>query len=167
MKALTVGFFLFIGLIIFGLINSCSKSPACWGDDENKGIIEKYYQIHDFPMCIETYVNEHGKLIVKSSDELMSITDSNCYNLPEAGYSLYPPDIDFNEYTLLGFWSTGQCETKFIREILLNETDKRYTFTITVKDCGTCKSMRYDANLVLVPKLPDGFMVDFILEDKD
>ncbi len=118
-------------------------------------------------MCIEAYVNEHGKLIIKSSVELLSITDSNCYNLPEAGYSSYPPVIDFNEYTLLGFWTTGQCETKFIREVLKNETDNKYTYTITVKDCGTCKSERYDANLVLVPKISDGFMVDFILEDKD
>lgn len=160
-------FLFYIALIFFGIINSCSKSPECRGDDENKGIIEKYYNVHDFPMCIETYVNEHETLIVISSVELLSITDSNCYNLPEAGYSLYPPEIDFNQYSLLGFWSTGQCEANFIREIIKNETDKKYTYTITVKDCGTCKSMRYDANLVLVPKIPDGYVVDFILEDKD
>jgi len=158
---------LFLALIIFGIINSCSKSPACWGDDVNKGIIEKYYNTHDFPMCIETYVNENEFIILKSSVELLGITDSNCYNLPEAGYSSYPPDIDFNEYTLLGFWTTGQCETKFIREVLKNETDKIYTYKIIVNECGTCKSLRYDANLVLVTKIPDDFMVDFILEDSD
>ena len=160
-------FFLFIALIIFVIINSCSKSPACWGDDENKGIIEKYYNVRDFPMCVEAYVSENENLIIKSSVELLNITDSNCYNLPEAGYTTNPPDIDFNEYSLLGFWTTGQCETKFIREILSNETDKKYTYKIKVKDCGTCKSIRYDANLVLVPKIPDGFIVDFVLEDSD
>lgn len=154
-------------LITLWTINSCSKSPACWGGDENHGIIEKNYSIHDFPMCIETYVNENEKLIIKSTAELLSITDSNCYNLPEAGYSSSPPDIDFNEYTLLGFWTTGQCETKFIREVIKNETDKIYTYKIIVKDCGTCKSERYDANLVLVPEIPDDYTVDFIMEDKD
>jgi hypothetical protein len=156
-----------MALLFFGLINSCSKSPVCWGDDVNKGIIEKYYNVHDFPMCVEAYVNENEKLIIKSSAELLNITDSNCYNLPEAGYSADPPDIDFNEYCLLGFWATGQCETKFIREILKNETGKKYTYKIKVKDCGTCKSERYDANLVLAPKIPDGFIVDFVLEDSD
>jgi hypothetical protein len=158
---------LFIALSIFGIISSCSKSPACWGDDVNKGIIKDYYNIHDFPMCVEVYVNENEDLIIKSSLELSNITDSNCYNLPEAGYSSTPPDIDFNEYSLLGFWATGQCETKFIREVLKNETDKKYTYKIKVKDCGTCKSERYDANLVLVPKIPDGFIVDFVLEESD
>jgi len=160
-------FLLLIALIIFVTISSCSKSPACWGDDENNGIIEKYYNVRDFPMCVEAYVSENEKLIIKSSAELLNITDSNCFNLPEAGYSANPPDIDFNEYSLLGFWTTGQCETKFIREILKNETDKKYIYKIKVKDCGTCKSERYDANLVLVPKIPDGFIVDFVVEDSD
>ena len=158
---------LYFALIIFGIANSCSKSPVCWGDDENKGIIDKYYNVHDFPMCVEAYVNENKKLIIYYSADLLNITDSNCYNLPEAGYSSTPPDIDFNEYSLLGFWATGQCETKFIREVLKNETDKKYTYKIKIKDCGTCKSERYDANLVLVPKIPDGFIVDFVLEDSD
>jgi hypothetical protein len=158
---------LFLALLIFGIINSCSKSPACWGDDENKGIIEKYYNVYDFPMCVEAYVSENEKLVIKSSSELLNITDSNCYNLPEAGYSSTSPDIDYNEYSLVGFWTTGQCETKFIREVIKNETDKIYTYKIKVKDCGSCKSERYDANLVLVPKIPDGFIVDFVLEDCD
>lgn len=160
-------FLLFIALIIFVIINSCSKSPVCWGDDVNKGIIEKYYHFHDFPMCVEAYVYENEKLIIKSSVELLNITDSNCYNLPEAGYSTNPPDIDFSEYSLLGFWTTGQCETKFIREILKNETDKKYIYKIKVKDCGTCKKLRYDANLVLVPKIPNDFAVEFVLQDTD
>jgi hypothetical protein len=156
-----------ITLIIFGFIISCSKSPVCWGDDANNGIIEKCYDAHDFPACVESCVNEHENLIIRSAVELSSLTDSNCNNLPEAGYSASPPEIDFNEYSLLGFWATGQCETKFIREVIKNETDKKYTYRIKIKDCGTCKSERYDANLVLVPKISDGFTVDFVIEDND
>ncbi len=158
---------LITALVIFAFINSCSKSPFCRGDDENKGIIEKHYSVRDFPMCVEAFVNENETLIIKSTTELLNITDSNCYNLPEAGYSADTPDIDFDVYSLLGFWSTGQCEAKFIREILNNETDKKYIYKIKVKDCGTCKSERYDANLVLVPKIPDGYIVDFVIEDSD
>ena len=156
---------LFIVLVISVIINSCSKSPACSGDDVNKGIIEKYYNVHEFPMCVEAYVSENETLIIKNSAELSNITDSNCYNLPEAGYSSVPPDIDFSEYSLLGFLTSGQCESKFIREVSKNESDKIYTYKIIVKVCGTCKSLRYDANLVLVPKIPDGYTVDFVIVD--
>lgn len=160
-------FSLSLALIIFGIVISCNKSPVCWGDDVNKGVIEKYYDVRDFPMCVEVYVNENEKLIINGPLDLSNITDSNCYNLSEAGYSSTPPDIDFYEYSLLGFWATGRCETKFIREVSKNETNKKYTFKIKVKDCGTCKSERFDANLVLLPKIPDGFIVDFVLEDSD
>jgi hypothetical protein len=159
--------FFYLAIILFVVTNSCSKSPACWGDDKNEGLIEKYYTTHDFPMCFETYVNEYKQVVITSEEELLNIIDSNCYNLPEAGYSSVPPDIDFNTHSLLGFYASGQCETKFIRKVSEDESDKKYTYTIEVKDCGTCKSMRTDANLVLVTKLPVGYTVDFILKDKD
>jgi hypothetical protein len=159
-------FFRFVILIlVLAILNSCSKSPKCWGEDENKGIIVKDYSTRDFPMCIEAYVSEHQQMIITSEEELAGIVDSNCVNIPEAGYSTVPPDIDFNTNSLLGFWATGQCETKFIREVSANETDQKYVYEITVKECGTCKSERYDPNLVLVPKLPDGYSVDFTLRN--
>jgi hypothetical protein len=101
-----------LALVFFAVTSSCSKSPACWGNDKNEGLIEKYYTAHDFPMCLEAYVNEHKQVVITSEEELLNIVDSNCYNLPEAGYNSVPPDIDFNTYSLLGFYATGQCETK-------------------------------------------------------
>lgn len=154
-------------LLFFGLINSCSKSTTCGGDDINKGIIVKYYNVHDFPMCVQEYVNEYKELIIRSNSELLNITDSNCYNLPEVGYSTDPPDINFNEYSLLGFYSSGQCEVKFIRDVTKSEINNKYSYRIIVNDCGDCKMMRTDANLVLVPKIPDNYIVDFVLEDRD
>jgi hypothetical protein len=158
---------LLMALLFFGLIYSCSKSTICGGEDINKGIIVKYYNVHDFPMCVQEYVNENKELIIRNNNELLNITDSNCYNLPEVGYSTNPPDINFNEYSLLGFYSSGQCEVKFIREVTKNEINQKYTYKIIVNDCGTCKIMKYDANLVLVPKIPDDFIVDFVLEYSD
>jgi len=158
--------FLF-ALICLLFADSCSKSPVCWGDDANKSIIEKYYNTHDFPMCVEGYIQENEYLIVRNMNELLNITDSNCYNLPEAGYALNPPEIDFNNFSLLGFWVTGQCETKFIRDVIKDEELRKYIYKIIVKDCGSCEKERYDANLILVPKLPDDFMVEFKKEDGD
>lgn len=149
--------------LVLAITGSCSKSPACRGGDEDKGIIVKDYSMRDFPMCVEAYVNEHQQMVITSEEELAAIVDSNCINLPEAGYSTVPPEIEFNTHSLLGFWATGRCETKFTREVSENETDKKYVYEIRVKECGACESERYDANLVLVPKLPAGYSVDFII----
>jgi hypothetical protein len=157
-------FFLII-LLAIGF-SSCSKSPACKGQDENNGIIEKYYGNHNFPMCMETYVNEQGTLVIRSNEELSTIIDSNCANLPEAGYSEDPPEIDFSKYSLLGFWATGGgCEIKIVREVTSSDEDGKYYYKIKIIECGLCDMLRYDANLVLVPKLPEDFKVDFLLNN--
>jgi hypothetical protein len=151
-------------LISLGIL-SCSKSPSCKGGDENKGIIEKYYHIHDFPMCVEAYVSEKGTMVIRSEEELSAIVDSNCVNLPQAGYSDIPPDIDFSNHCLLGFWVTGGgCEVKYIREVLQHDSDKKCTYKIKVRECGSCDMLRYDANLVLIQKIPDDWTVQFIRE---
>ena len=158
-----------IGILIFLSVSfilhiSCNKSPACKGDDKNNGMIEKYYRMHDFPMCVEAFVNENGTMVIRSGDELSAITDSNCINYPEAGYSNEPPQIDFSEYSLLGFWTTGGgCNIRFIREVSRDDTNNKYLYEIRVNECGSCEMLRYDANFVLVPRLPDGYTVDFIV----
>ena len=153
-------------LIIISLaatgFTSCNKSPSCRGGDENNGIIEKYYQIHDFPMCVEEFVSENGTMVVRTQEELSAILDSGCVNLPEAGYSVTPPEIDFNTYGLLGFWVTGGgCEIKYTREVNIDNDAKKYNYKIKVRECGGCDMLRYDANLVLVPAIPPDYVVEF------
>ncbi|MEN8223938.1 MAG: hypothetical protein ABFS05_01145, partial [Bacteroidota bacterium] len=121
--------------------------------------------MHDFPMCVEMYVDQHATLIITSQEELESILDSNCLNLPQAGYSTDPPEIDFDEFSLLGQWATGSCETKFIRDVDKDDDKKTIIYSIKVRDCGVCKKERYDANLVLIPKIPAGYSVEFEVND--
>lgn len=152
-------------LISLGMF-SCSKSPSCKGRDENKGIIEKYYHIHDFPMCVEAYVSEQGTMVIRSEEELSAITDSNCINLPEAGYSTAPPEIDFSQHSLLGFWVTGGgCDVRFIREVNRDDDVKKYVYKIKVIECGLCDMLRYDANFVLLPAIPGEYKIEFSLDE--
>ena len=165
--SLTIAKKLPVLLILISLgVYSCSKSPVCNGDDENKDDIEQSFRIHDFPMCVEAYVNENGTMVIRTQEELTAILDSGCVNLPEAGYSVAPPEIDFSQHSLLGFWVTGGgCDVKYIREVTRKDDAKKYVYRIKVKECGSCDMLRYDANLVLVPQVPDDYSVEFIKQE--
>jgi hypothetical protein len=157
---------LFLLIILAVASSSCSKPTSCRGDDKNNGAIIRYYRMQDFPMCMETFVNEKGTMVIRTSQELSAIVDTSCINLPGAGYSDEPPQIDFTEYSLLGFWATGGgCDIKMIREVNIDNNAKKYEYKIKVIECGSCDMLRYDANLVLVPKLPEDYSMNFLLDN--
>lgn len=84
-------------------------------------------------------------------------------NTPECiGMTL--PEIDFNTQTLLGLYADGTCNVGFDRIVLSDDDLKRYTYTVGVNACGTCESLRFSMNWVIVPKLPADYTVDFIVE---
>ncbi|MFT7344163.1 MAG: hypothetical protein ACI9XP_000746 [Lentimonas sp.] len=90
---------LFIILIFAGLISSCSKSPKCWGDDKNQGIVNSAIRIDCAP---------NGEQFIISDDSIYrSLFPSSCNS----------PAIDFNSNSLLGLYADGGCELKFIREV--------------------------------------------------
>lgn len=153
-KKLIIATSIAIALIIF--INSCSKSPKCWGENKNKGIIEKSADIRCEPM---QDIHE------------FAITDDSSYkkvftNRLTGELTCDLPSFDFEKYTLLGQYADGQCETKFIREVFKEESLQRYHYKVTVKNCGACKSSAYSYNWVLVPKLENGWTVSFEVDEK-
>jgi len=84
-------------------------------------------------------------------------------NTPECvGTTL--PEIDFNTQTLLGLYADGTCNVGFDRIVLRDDDLKRYTYTVGVNACGTCESLRFSMNWVLVLKLPADYTVEFIVE---
>lgn len=73
--------------------------------------------------------------------------------------------IDFDKHTLIGIeLNTGYCRTPLGLEAqaVKDETEKQYTLKITyIGPQGTCRALsQYDLWL-LVPKLPDNYMVKF------
>ena len=76
------------------------------------------------------------------------------------------PIIDFNNNSLLGLFTTGSCEVKYIREVTRNESEENYHYRVVVKSCGTCKKEGYAYNWVTVPKIPENWNVTFEIENK-
>ncbi|KKM87198.1 hypothetical protein LCGC14_1271400 [marine sediment metagenome] len=144
-------------LILF--LASCSKSPLCWGDDKNKGLIVSEVNIN-LAGCLDQDNNTGKQYIIDSNEEYYSLTENSNYC-----DSSDLPYVDFGKYTLLGQYATGGCEVKFIREVSYNSETQEYLYSIIVRDCGACQSMRYDMNLVLVPKLPENSNVKFIIKE--
>ena len=138
-------------LLLALFLSSCSKSPKCWGEDENHGIIETSLQIH----C-EPYSENSDFLILSDSAYKAIFTHPNngelCTTLPY---------VDFNIHTVLGIYATGQCEVKYIREVRRFDAERKYQYVVVVKSCGTCKRQGYSYNWVLVPRLPEGWSVTF------
>lgn len=143
-------------IFVIGISFSCSKSPKCWGGDENKGIIENSFSIDCEPIS-----DQQEYIINDDSTFTQLFTDTISGQL-----KCTLPVIDFNNYSLLGFFADGQCEVIFIREVSREEDDENYHYGLNVKSCGTCKSYAYSYNWVSVPKIPDNWTVTFEKEDK-
>ena len=145
-----------IYLILVGSLFACSKSPKCWGDDKNKGIIKESIQINGFPnTTADNYVVDSNiEYVELFTDTTGGIMIDNL------------PDIDFNENTLLGIEVNGQCNIKLISEVTSKAEDNTYLYKIIIKSCGLCKSAIYKINWITVPKLPNGWNVTFETVDK-
>lgn len=140
-------------LIIISFSFACSKSPKCWGDNKIKGeIIESI----SFPICsLQPGLND-GEYIIRDSSDLAIFEDC----LPDDF------EIDFNEVSILGRPTGFQCKAKFIREVSIDNSNKKYIYSITIKECGTCKSMGFTDNFVIVPAIPEDYSVSFDIEYK-
>ena len=139
---------LFTIILFAGLVSSCSKSPKCWGDDKNKGIINGSIRIDCEP---------NGEQFIINDDSTYKETFSSSCTLPT---------VDFSSYTLLGLYADGGCEVKFIREVTQLDNENKYHYKVTVKSCGACKKLGYSYNWVTVPKLPSGWTVTYEIDEK-
>ena len=104
------------------------------------------------------------------------IRDENTYRMYEDSMKIYPisdPPVDcdtatlvsinFNEYTLLGMaTSHGACDT-LTRKIWKDEVNNKIVYDIDIKEyTGGCVLILYmPLNLVLIPKIPDDYFVEF------
>jgi len=147
---------LFAILVFVALFCSCSKSPKCWGDNKNKGIIISSIQIDCFPSIIK------DNYIISSDSAYQQIF----YNSSTGQTNCNLPAIDFNKYTLLGVRASGQCEIKVIREVTSLDNENKYHFKVTIKSCGLCKKIAFIDNWVTVPKLPSSWEVRFEIVEK-
>jgi len=139
---------LFAGFLcaILSLFTACEKHPKCWGDDKKKGVIIDELEINCPPAI-------HSSTYIVTSD-------SSYKNLFSLSCSL--PEIDFNQVSLLGFFTSGSgCNTKYIREVIVHKTEPHFDYNVTIRNCGFCFESDVHFNWVTVPKLPEGWSVKF------
>jgi len=124
----------------------CRKYPQR-GESVNKGEIVGNYTLPEcyYPVRPGNYVT-----IDDSSDLETSCTPG-------------PLNINFNEHSVLGISISGKCDLKIIREVTIDSDAKVYTYKISFKDAGLCGSKITNLNMVLVPKIPSDYRVDFII----
>lgn len=129
---------------------SCSKSPACWGKDKAEGIIKETVAIDCWPVSRQTAYS------ITTQERLEFI-----FEIENQEPLCTLPDIDFETESLLGLFTTGECETKYIRSVEESEVDKNITYKVTIKSCGNCSDMDSSYNWVIIPKIPSDYTVKF------
>ncbi len=138
------------------LITSCNKSPKCWGKKEkSEGIIEA-----DINPCLNCniLVNENSSFVINSENEYLKLASFAHNN--QTACEFMP--INFNIYTLLGKTIWSNCKSKIKRHVSNDIENKKYIFTIELKECGNCAEQNIINNWILVPKIPVGYSVDFV-----
>lgn len=144
-----IRFFLIIGFFGFTL-NSCNKGgEECVSVIENSGIIESSVS---FP-CDTPFYN--GNFVIDSEEDLDSVMNLEVV--------CERPEIDFTQYTMLGKYAWTEEKGSYYRNVEKDTVNLTYDYTITVKTCGECNCLSQNMNWVLVPKLPEGWTVDFKL----
>ncbi len=142
--------FLIIISVIAIVFYSCNKDEEeCESVIENSGIIESSV---DFQCDTPFY---DGNFVIDSQSELDSVTNLNT--------GCNQPEINFSQYTVIGMYAYTEGKGSYYRNVEIDTANLTYDYTITVKTCGECNCLSQNMNWVLVPKLPEGYTVDFTL----
>lgn len=143
---------IFLILSFFGLVlYSCNKDEeVCESVIENSGIIVSSVDLN----CRTPFYN--GNFVIDSEEDLDSLMnlDNVCTR----------PEVDFTQYTMLGKYAWTEDKGSYYRNVEMDTLNSTYDYTITVKTCGDCDCLSQNMNWVLVPKLPEGWTVDFTLK---
>ena len=143
-----------LSLILFTFFTSCIKEPNCWGDHKNRGEIIDLYEL---PVCYFIEDTLHiREYIIRSAADLDTVDNCN----PD------PLNVDFTQHSIIGKFVTGGCEMKILRELTIDNTNNVYVYSITIRECGLCKKLDHNDQLVLVPAIPNDYTVRFEVEYK-
>lgn len=142
-------------LIIIFLSLSCKKECELPEETIGSGLIVSNGSIIDTTLFLG----------IESKDYVIRTDSQNVFNLKVSfDNNLTKDSIDFSKYTVLGKYASGQCRVVFERDVSKNKEQKKYIYTIRVKECGNCESITGYINWVLIPKIEEDFSVSFKVE---
>lgn len=154
-------FILLLFLLLSVALNSCKK-PCILKDhsSEISGIIISEFDFDECFSLYEEYSNDYPGILVNDDSTYQALPlrshayREGCLNKPR-------PNIDFTKYTLLGLFTQGGCDVYYRRKVEKDDVNKRYIYSVKIKECGVCKKLMINNNWVLVPKLPTGYTVQY------
>ncbi len=140
-------------LLLIGVQIGCNKYPKR-GQSVNKGDIVGNYETE----CQTTYSAIERTIIIKNVAEFDSVfKEQSCVNTAK--------NFDFNSFSILGQRVKFKCDSKIIRELKIDHNSKLYIYKVKFKDVGMCARDGSALNLVIVPKIPVDYIVEFNVEE--
>jgi hypothetical protein len=89
-------------------------------------------------------------------------------SIPEMSYEQFLvtcnvfPDVDFSRFSVLGYHASGTgCNVTFERHVSRDDQNKSILYELTVIEEGMCEQDFINRNLILVPRIPSDYVVDF------
>ena len=101
-----------------------------------------------------------GNFCQDLSDGIVVIQDDSTLQAVYANCNLGAPEVDFNQYAILGIRTEGGCKLYNERDVTIDEQAETVDYVVRFRECGRCKSLEIDLNLVLVPQFPPDFTVN-------
>jgi len=157
-------------LIVLFAVLSLGALPAFAQNTPTEDMVQlQYKDLSKFGsegslFCIGTFVLEiRGKeFVVNTQDEYQGLLEFKSFYCEGNDFVL--PEINFSQNTLLGKWTSGGgCSIDFVRKVYRDDGNKRIIYLINVVNEGTCSMMGESMNWILIPKVPSGYEVEFIV----
>jgi len=154
----------FIIILFVSMLTDCVKDkPDQWPDtNEISGIVSKalYESDHEKPCYGPSFLSlPQGTEYIISSQ---AVYDTIFFSTIDDGLPCIKETIDFDRYSILGLRTQGTgCSRTYHRKIVENEAKKVYEYLVTIRECGFCEPLETNYNWVLVPRLPEGWRVQF------
>ena len=112
-----------------------------------------------------TSSSEYDEIVFRDNDSFQEFGNSvRIYPVNINCDTAQLPDIDFNKYSLLSKRTHGLCSASYTRKVLKDTDNKKIIYKISVVYEGTCEMLIGSRNWAIIPRIPDNYRVNFVVE---
>lgn len=154
----------FLGAILVWTLSACkTELPCIQCDAYDQGIIEPIAAGPNAD-CTDAAYPVDAQWVIKSVDEYQQVSNRLQFS-PTGCDSLTLASIDFDQYSVLSMAAEASgCTQQFCPRVETLAAEEKYRFTIKVIECGGCEPLVIQRFWVVVPRLPDTYTVDFVVQ---
>lgn len=149
------------GLLSILFFSSCKNNIGdCIHTAHSEGgVIVEVVDISE--ICMDPNNHSGGNFKILESGAYVGIKSMALLENPSCDTAAFPA-IDFDNFSLLGQHAEAEGDgTTFYREVTMDTVAQTVTYTIYVRACGKAKQFVNSLNWVKVPKIPNGYVVNF------